>query len=81
MYPGAGLSVIMTDIVSAGLDELEAAMPYVQGERIIGEDEIWRPRIRGHRPFTAVSPTHARPHRRSAHRGQPAPLTAKTAKK
>ncbi len=43
MYPGAGLSVIMMDIVSAGLDELEAAMPYVQGERIIEEDEFGDP--------------------------------------
>ncbi len=43
MYPGIGISIIMTDLLSASLDELESAMPYVQGDRIIEEDEFGDP--------------------------------------
>lgn len=43
MYPGVGISTIMTDLLSASLDELESAMPYVQGERVIEEDEFGDP--------------------------------------
>jgi hypothetical protein len=34
---------IITDLISAGLDELESAMPYVQGNRVIGKDEFGDP--------------------------------------
>jgi hypothetical protein len=43
MYPGIGLAGVISDIISAGLDELESAMPYVQGERKIEEDEFGDP--------------------------------------
>jgi len=43
MHPGIGISVIITDLISASLDELESAMPYVQGDRVIEEDEFGDP--------------------------------------
>ena len=39
LYPGMDTERIITDLISASLDELEAAMPYVPGERIIREDD------------------------------------------
>ena len=30
---------VITDLLSASLDELEASMPYVAGERVIREDD------------------------------------------
>lgn len=39
MYPGRTETAIITDLLSAALDELEGALPYVQGTRIIAEDE------------------------------------------
>ncbi|HEX2239032.1 MAG TPA: hypothetical protein VHJ19_12075 [Gammaproteobacteria bacterium] len=42
MYPGIRLSGIITDLISAGLDDLESAMPY-EGNRVIGQDEFGDP--------------------------------------
>ncbi len=39
LYPGLDAEHIITDLISASLDELEAAMPYVPGERVIREDD------------------------------------------
>jgi hypothetical protein len=39
LYPGTDKERIITDLLSAALDELEAAMPYVPGERVIREDD------------------------------------------
>lgn len=39
LYPGRNETEIITDLLSTALDELEAAMPYIQGNRIIAEDE------------------------------------------
>lgn len=39
LYPGMDTERIITDLLSASLDELEAAMPYVPGERVIREDD------------------------------------------
>lgn len=39
LYPGIDLDRVITDLISASLDELEAAMPYVPGERVIREDD------------------------------------------
>jgi len=39
LYPGMDTERIITDLISASLDELEAAMPYVPGERVIREDD------------------------------------------
>lgn len=43
MYPGIGVAGIITDLISAGLDELESAMPYVQGDRVVEQDEFGDP--------------------------------------
>jgi hypothetical protein len=43
MYPGIGISGIITDLISAGLDELQSAMPYIQGDRVVEEDEFGDP--------------------------------------
>lgn len=39
MYPGRSEQDIITDLLSAALDEIEAAFPYVPGRRIVSEDE------------------------------------------
>ncbi|MCC5812974.1 MAG: type 1 pili tip component [Ectothiorhodospiraceae bacterium] len=39
MFPGRSESDLITDLLSAALDDLEAAFPYVQGQRIVAEDE------------------------------------------
>ena len=43
MYPGRSESQLMVDLVRAALDELEVAMPYVPGNRIIAEDDYGDP--------------------------------------
>jgi hypothetical protein len=43
MYPGRSDSQLMADLVSAALDELEVAMPYIPGNRIIAEDDYGDP--------------------------------------
>ena len=39
MYPGRSETDLITDLLSAALDDLEAAFPYVQGQRVVAEDE------------------------------------------
>lgn len=39
MYPRRGETELISDLLTAALDELEGAMPYVQGSRIVGENE------------------------------------------
>ena len=39
MYPGRSPDDIITDLLSAALDELEGALPYVAGSRVIAEDD------------------------------------------
>jgi hypothetical protein len=43
MYSGRTEEHIMVDLLGAALDELEAALPYVQGKKVIGEDEFGDP--------------------------------------
>lgn len=43
MYPGRTESQLMADLVRAALDELEVAMPYVPGNRVIAEDDYGDP--------------------------------------
>ena len=40
MYPGRRPEDIITDLLSAALDELEESLPYVPGTRVIAEDEF-----------------------------------------
>ena len=39
MYPGRTREEIITDLLSVALQELQAAMPYVRGDRVISTDE------------------------------------------
>lgn len=39
MYPGRSEQDIITDLLSAALDELEASFPYVEGDYVVAEDE------------------------------------------
>lgn len=39
MYPGRSEEELITDLLSAALNELEATFPYVQGRRVIAEDD------------------------------------------
>ncbi len=39
LYPGHTREAIVQDLLSAALRELEAAMPYVRGTRVISTDE------------------------------------------
>jgi hypothetical protein len=43
MYPGRSDSQLMADLIRAALDELEVAMPYIPGKRIIAEDDYGDP--------------------------------------
>ncbi len=43
MYPGRSESQLMADLIHAALDELEVAMPYIPGNRIIAEDDYGDP--------------------------------------
>jgi hypothetical protein len=43
LYPDIGAEHLITDLLSAALDELEASMPYVPGERVIREDDYGDP--------------------------------------
>jgi hypothetical protein len=39
MYPGHSCEAILTDLLSVALRELEAAMPYVRGAKVISHDD------------------------------------------
>jgi hypothetical protein len=43
MYPNCSDSQLMADLIRAALDELEVAMPYIPGNRIIAEDDYGDP--------------------------------------
>lgn len=43
MYPERSDSQLMADLIRAALDELEVAMPYVPGKRVIAEDDYGDP--------------------------------------
>ena len=39
MYPRRRVEELLTDLIAAALDEVEEAMPYEQGERVVAEDD------------------------------------------
>ncbi len=39
MYPGRSETELITDLLSASLDEIEVSFPYVQGRHVVAEDE------------------------------------------
>ncbi|MDX1654944.1 MAG: type 1 pili tip component [Candidatus Competibacteraceae bacterium] len=43
MYPHKSEEAIITELLSAALDAVEAGLPYVKGERVIAEDELGDP--------------------------------------
>ncbi len=43
MYPDCTESQLMADLIRAALDELEVAMPYIPGQRVIAEDDYGDP--------------------------------------
>ena len=43
MFPGRSEQDLITDMLSAALDELEAAFPYIQGRKVVAEDELGDP--------------------------------------
>lgn len=51
MYPQRSVMQILTDLLSSALDEIEEGLPYVQGARIIAEDD------QGDPIFEDVGPT------------------------
>ena len=43
LFPGMNAERIITDLLSAALEQTEAAIPYVAGDRVIREDEFGDP--------------------------------------
>lgn len=39
MFPGVSAEQLISDLLASALDELEASMPYVPGDRVIREDD------------------------------------------
>ncbi len=39
LYPNVSREEIITDLISSGLDEMESALPYIKGKRVIAEDD------------------------------------------
>jgi hypothetical protein len=39
LFPGQTIEEIVTDLLSAGLDEIAAAMPYERGPKVISRDD------------------------------------------
>jgi hypothetical protein len=39
LFPGQSVEEIVTDLLSAGLDEIAAAMPYEKGPKVISRDD------------------------------------------
>jgi hypothetical protein len=39
LFPGQSIEVLITDLLRAGLDEIEAAMPYERGPKVISRDD------------------------------------------
>lgn len=43
MYPGRTREQLLLDLLTSALDELEAALPYIPGDRIVSEDDYGDP--------------------------------------
>ncbi len=43
LFPGVDTERVITDLLSAALDELQAAIPYEQGNEVVREDEYGDP--------------------------------------
>lgn len=61
MYPKKSAEAVITDLLTAALNELETSMPYIQGDKVIAEDELGDPLYEdaGQTPrFLALSQKH-----------------------
>ena len=43
LFPGIGHERVITDLLSAAVDQVEAAIPYVPGDKVIREDDFGDP--------------------------------------
>ena len=43
LFPGVKEEALVSDLLNTALDEIEAAMPYVPGDKVIREDEFGDP--------------------------------------
>ncbi|AKH69516.1 hypothetical protein IMCC21906_01841 [Spongiibacter sp. IMCC21906] len=43
LYPRRSIEDLITDLLTASLDELESAMPYVRGSKVVARDELGDP--------------------------------------
>ena len=43
LFPGTSVDQVVADLLHTGLDALQAAMPYVAGDKVIREDEFGDP--------------------------------------
>lgn len=43
MYPKRTQEDIISELLGAALDELESSFPYVEGSKVVGEDEMGNP--------------------------------------
>jgi len=43
LFPGVDRERVITDLLSAAVEQVEAAIPYVPGDRVIREDEFGDP--------------------------------------
>lgn len=43
MYPRRSETELVSELLAAALDELEIAMPYIQGDQVVSEDEEGNP--------------------------------------
>lgn len=43
MYPKRSREEIISELLSAALDELEASFPYIRGQQVVAEDEMGDP--------------------------------------
>ena len=76
MFPGRSAEQLISELLSVGLKELAAAMPYVAGRRIISTDE------QGDPVYEDIGPTPrfmelARLHRRALEQSPPRPARTK----
>lgn len=43
LYPRRNMEELITDLLTASLDELESVMPYVRGSKVVATDELGDP--------------------------------------
>jgi hypothetical protein len=43
MYPARSEEQLLREIIGAALDEIEAAFPYIEGDKVVAEDEYGDP--------------------------------------